>query len=61
MSTMPTRPRTLSRDERLWLRYLIADLEGDAERMRRVGHVLDELRPVSSGRGRAPRARRPGS
>ncbi len=54
MSMMPTRPRNLSRDERLWLRYLIADLEGDAERMRRVGHVLDELRPVSSGRGRAP-------
>src|SRR6478752_3253739 len=30
--------------QRLWLRYLIADLEGDSDRMRRVGHLLDELR-----------------
>jgi hypothetical protein len=35
---------TLDRRQRLWLRYLIADLEGDSDRMRRVGHLLDELR-----------------
>ena len=34
--------RTL-RERRLWLRYLIADLEGDTDRMRRLGHVLDAL------------------
>jgi len=52
-------PRNLNRDERLWLRYLIADLEGDAERMRRVGHVLDGLRLVTSQRVRGPRPPRP--
>ena len=35
---------TLTREQRLWLRYLIADLEGDSERMRRLGHVLDAIR-----------------
>jgi hypothetical protein len=34
----------LTREQRLWLRYLIADLEGDSDRMRRLGHVLDALR-----------------
>jgi len=57
MSMMPTRPRELSRDEHLWLRYLIADLEGDAERMRRVGHVLDGRRMLSA-QARVPRAPR---
>ena len=27
--------------ERLWMRYLIADIEGDVERMRRIGRILD--------------------
>lgn len=44
MATIETRLRKLSRNERLWLRYLIADLEGDTERMRRVGHILDMRR-----------------
>jgi hypothetical protein len=39
----------LNREQRLWLRYLIADIEGDAERMRRIGHILDALRPAGSG------------
>jgi hypothetical protein len=37
-------PTSLTREQRIWLRYLIADLEGDSERMRRLGHVLDALR-----------------
>ncbi|HEY0389694.1 MAG TPA: hypothetical protein VGC71_14725 [Gaiellales bacterium] len=44
MSPFATHIPALTRQERLWLRYLIADLEGDTERMRRVGHVLDGLR-----------------
>jgi hypothetical protein len=44
MATILTRLPKLTRDERLWLRYLIADLEGDTERMRRVGHILDTRR-----------------
>jgi hypothetical protein len=44
MATIATRLPKLSRDERMWLRYLIADLEGDTERMRRVGHILDTRR-----------------
>ncbi|MGZ4482253.1 MAG: hypothetical protein ACXVY5_08595 [Gaiellales bacterium] len=39
----------LSREHRLWLRYLIADIEGDAERMRRIGHILDASRAAGSG------------
>ena len=37
-------PTSLTREQRIWLRYLIADLEGDSERMRKLGHVLDTLR-----------------
>jgi hypothetical protein len=44
MSGIATRLPTLTRQERLWMRYLVADLEGDTDRMRRVGHVLDALR-----------------
>jgi hypothetical protein len=44
MATIATRLPKLSRVERMWLRYLIADLEGDTERMRRVGHILDTRR-----------------
>jgi hypothetical protein len=44
MSPFAARTPALTRLERLWLRYLIADLEGDTERMRRAGHVLDALR-----------------
>jgi hypothetical protein len=44
MSGIAMRLPSLTRQERLWLRYLIADLEGDTDRMRRVGHVLDVLR-----------------
>ncbi|HYX84217.1 MAG TPA: hypothetical protein VE777_04535 [Gaiellales bacterium] len=32
--------RRLTTPERLWLRYLIADLEGDVPRMRRLARVL---------------------
>ena len=44
MSGIATRLPRLARQERLWLRYLVADLEGDTDRMRRVGQVLDALR-----------------
>lgn len=44
MSSIATRLPSLTRQERLWLRYLVADLEGDTDRMRRAGHVLDALR-----------------
>ena len=44
MTGITVRIPTLDRTQRLWLRYLIADLEGDSDRMRRVGHLLDELR-----------------
>jgi hypothetical protein len=44
MAGMTTRLPKLNREQRLWLRYVIADLEGDSERMRRAGHVLDVLR-----------------
>jgi hypothetical protein len=47
MSGIATRLPSLTRQERLWLRYLVADLEGDTERMRRAGHVLDVLRSRS--------------
>ena len=48
MERMLQRPPRLTREQRLWLRFLIADLEGDAERMRRVGHILDERRDASA-------------
>ena len=44
MAGITVRIPKLDRTQRLWLRYLIADLEGDSYRMRRVGHLLDELR-----------------
>jgi hypothetical protein len=44
MAGITVRIPKLDRTQRLWLRYLIADLEGDSDRMRRVGHLLDELR-----------------
>jgi hypothetical protein len=44
MAGITTRMPPLAREQRLWLRYLIADLEGDSERMRRAGQVLDALR-----------------
>ena len=44
MAGITVRIAKLDRTQRLWLRYLIADLEGDSDRMRRVGHLLDELR-----------------
>ena len=44
MAGITVRIPKLDRTQRLWLRYLIADLEGDSERMRGVGHLLDELR-----------------
>jgi hypothetical protein len=44
MNAGAARIPSLTRQERLWLRYLVADLEGDTDRMRRVGHVLDLLR-----------------
>jgi hypothetical protein len=47
MSGIATRLPSLTRQERVWLRYLVADLEGDTERMRRAGHVLDVLRSRS--------------
>jgi hypothetical protein len=34
-------PRRLQAGERLWMRYLIADIEGDIDRMRRIGRILD--------------------
>ena len=44
MAGITVRIPKLDRTQRLWLRYLIADLEADSDRMRRVGHLLDELR-----------------
>jgi len=44
MAGITVRIPKLDRTQRLWLRYLIADLEGASDRMRRVGHLLDELR-----------------
>lgn len=44
MAAITVRIPKLDRTQRLWLRYLIADLEGDSDRMRRVGQLLDELR-----------------
>ena len=41
MATITTPPRRLQATERLWMRYLIADIEGDVERMRRIGRILD--------------------
>lgn len=48
MAGITARLPKLNREQRLWLRYLIADLEGDSERMRRAGHVLDALRGEAS-------------
>jgi hypothetical protein len=48
MAGITARIPKLNREQRLWLRYLIADLEGDSERMRRAGHVLDVLRARAS-------------
>jgi hypothetical protein len=42
MSVKPPHVRRLTTPERLWLRYLIADLEGDIARMRRLARVLAE-------------------
>ncbi len=44
MPTLPADPRRLKTPERLWLRYLIADLEGDVQRMQRLGRILDTTR-----------------
>jgi hypothetical protein len=44
MAGITVRIPKLDRTQRLWLRYLIADLEVDSDRMRRDGHLLDELR-----------------
>ena len=41
MAAIITPPRRLQANERLWMRYLIADIEGDVERMRRIGRILD--------------------
>jgi hypothetical protein len=43
MGSISARIPRLNRRQRLWLRYLIADLEGDSDRMRRAGHALDAL------------------
>ncbi len=41
MAAIITPPRRLQATERLWMRYLIADIEGDVDRMRRIGRILD--------------------